>query len=272
MVWLHLSCGLSRAAAGKVLRVFRAIILAAIQLGMLIARPTSVSGPQISFSLPRDLRTAMSKLSIEPNIIRSICCPKCYTKYSLSSMPQVCSYKETPRSRKCGEELWTTCSTRAGPRVVPHRLYSTQDFESWLTYFLSCPGVEDHIDVSYTHRPSLGVMESIWDSPAWKSLGTFTTTKGNLTFSYFIDWFNPYTNKIAGKSSSCGAIMMFCLDLPYELQRLPENTFFAGISTLSPSLLPITTTGALSLSLSISSVTLSSFTESSSPIPPNPHV
>jgi hypothetical protein len=73
-------------------------------------------------------------------------------------------------------------------------------------------------------------MHSIWDSPAWRSLGSFTTTPGNLTFSYYIDWFNPLTNKIAGKSVSCGAIMLFCLNLPYELQHLPENTFFAGIT------------------------------------------
>ena len=73
-------------------------------------------------------------------------------------------------------------------------------------------------------------MASIWDSPAWKSLGPFTSQPGNLTFTFFIDWFNPLTNKTAGKSISCGAIMMFCLNLPYELQYLPENTFFAGIT------------------------------------------
>ncbi|KAJ2911519.1 hypothetical protein MD484_g8896, partial [Candolleomyces efflorescens] len=73
-------------------------------------------------------------------------------------------------------------------------------------------------------------MTSIWDSPAWRSLGSFATTSGNLTFSFYIDWFNPLTNKIAGKTVSCGAIMFFCLNLPYELQHLPENTFFAGIT------------------------------------------
>jgi hypothetical protein len=73
-------------------------------------------------------------------------------------------------------------------------------------------------------------MYNIWDSPAWKSLGSFTTTPGNLTFSYYIDWYNPLTNKISGKIISCGAIMMFCLNLPLELQYLPENIFFAGIT------------------------------------------
>jgi len=60
-------------------------------------------------------------------------------------------------------------------------------------------------------------MHDIWDSPAWQSLEGFTITHGNLTFSFFIDWFNPFTNKIAGKTVSCGAIMMFCLNLPYAL-------------------------------------------------------
>jgi len=56
------------------------------------------------------------------------------------------------------------------------------------------------------------------------------TINNNLTFSYYIDWFNPFTNKISRKSVSCRAILMFCLNLPYELQFLPENTFFAGIT------------------------------------------
>lgn len=86
-------------------------------------------------------------------------------------------------------------------------------------------------------------MKSVWDSPAWQSLpDSFSSTPGNLTFSYYIDWFNPFTNKIAGKSVSCGAIMMFCLNLPFDIQHLPENTFFAGITPppKEPSMVTIT--------------------------------
>ncbi|KAJ7177282.1 hypothetical protein C8R43DRAFT_1084598 [Mycena crocata] len=60
-------------------------------------------------------------------------------------------------------------------------------------------------------------MSSIWDSPAWQSLGSFTRTFNNLVFAFYIDWFNPFLNKIAGKSASCGAIM--------------ANTFFEPTST-----------------------------------------
>ena len=82
----------------------------------------------------------------------------------------------------------------------------------------------------------------IWDSPAWYSLGSFTTTRNNLTFAYFIDWFNPLLNKTAGKTVSCGVIMLICLNLPYELQYLVENTFFAGITPppKEPSVITIT--------------------------------
>jgi hypothetical protein len=88
-------------------------------------------------------------------------------------------------------------------------------------------------------------MHSIWDSPAWCSLGTFTTTRSNLTFSYYIDWFNPLLNKTAGKNMSCGATMLFCLNPPYELQHLVENTFFAGITPL-PKEPTVTTITAIS--------------------------
>ena len=211
--------------------------------GIPISESQASSGPALT--LPHDVCTAMTALSIKPKIIHSICCPKCYTKYNLDTLPQICFCHESPQSKPCSETLWTTRSTRGGPQLVPKHLYSTQDFESWLEFFLSHPSIEELIDKSYTHHPSPDVMHCIWDSPAWHSLGAFTTTPGNLTFSYYIDWFNPLTNKIAGKSVSCGAIMLFCLNLPYELQHLVENTFFAGI-TPGPKKPNVTTITAVS--------------------------
>jgi hypothetical protein len=251
VAWLHLVCGLSRAPTAQAMKILEAIVFAAVDLGRLANQtehyPTPK--PQTSFNLkltlPHDVRTAMTILSVEPKIIRSICCSKCFAKYDLDSLPQVCLHRESHRSKVCGEKLWTTRSSQAGPRLVPQRLYSTQDFESWLEFFLSCPGIEELIDKSYTHHPSAEVMHCIWDSPAWRSLGAYTTTPCNLTFSYYIDWFNPLTNKIAGKTISCGAIMMFCLNLPYELQHCIENTYFAGI-TPGPKEPSVTTITAVS--------------------------
>jgi hypothetical protein len=225
--WLYIRCGLSRAHASKVLQLVVWLVLCAIRFGRLFGHALGDENPIPDM---RDVRTAIATLAIEPVLQRSVCCPKCFAPYHLDAMPEICPRRETARSRPCGERLWTTRQTKRGPKLVPRRLYTTQSFPAWLRFFLARPGIEDLLDKSYMPRPNDGHMRDVWDSPAWCSLGAFPFTYGNLVFSYYIDWFNPLTNKIAGKKVSCGAIMMFCLNLPPELRHLPENTFFAGLT------------------------------------------
>ncbi|PPQ92325.1 hypothetical protein CVT25_008507 [Psilocybe cyanescens] len=73
-------------------------------------------------------------------------------------------------------------------------------------------------------------MCDIQDSPGWRSLYNSFPSPCNLQFGLYVDWFNPFTNKIAGKTSSCGAIVLYCLNLPPELHYRPENTFIIGLS------------------------------------------
>lgn len=42
-------------------------------------------------------------------------------------------------------------------------------------------------------------MTDVQDSPAWKDLHGPEDSPYNLTFGMYVDWFNPYTNKLAGK-------------------------------------------------------------------------
>lgn len=126
--WLYLVCGLSRASTSQFLIVLGTIVNLAIELGSILSvfasNRTSGEASFETLHLPRDVRSAMSTLNIEPIIIRSMCCPKCFHKYDFNSLPQICTQRETPRSRTCGEKLWAIRSTRKGPRVVPRCLYS----------------------------------------------------------------------------------------------------------------------------------------------------
>ncbi|KZW01819.1 hypothetical protein EXIGLDRAFT_786697 [Exidia glandulosa HHB12029] len=218
--WLHLCCGLSREQAQ-----------AATLLLQLILRE-AVGNPKVN--LHHDVRTAMSTLSLEPTIFRSACCPKCFMKYDLADIPELCTRRETRRSQPCNEPLLMRRHTPVGPKQVPRRLYSMQSFDDWLVWFLSRPKIVEAIKQSYQHVPSLpgGTMYGIWDSPAWTALGGFTRKIGNLTFSIFIDWFNPLSNRLAGKKISCRAIQLCCLNLPLSDIFLPENIFIAGTTPM----------------------------------------
>jgi hypothetical protein len=211
--WLYVCCGLSQAQASRAMTLIFALLLQAIKIGAKFADYL----PDPALQVTRNIRAAVSALSIESVLFRKICCPWCFALYDLHNLSDICPQCETPRSRPCNEPLWTTCQTQHGPKVVPRRLYTTQSFDSWLEFFLSHPDIKALLNPLYSNLTFPLIMCDICDAPAWQSLGGFTTTYGNLNFSYYINWFNLLTNKIAGKDVSYGVIMMFCLNLPPEL-------------------------------------------------------
>ncbi|KAF8229787.1 hypothetical protein L208DRAFT_1284806, partial [Tricholoma matsutake] len=94
---------------------------------------------------------------------------------------------------------------------------------------------------------------NIQGSPAWNDILGFFQSPYHLLFGIYVDWYNPHTNKISGKKVSCGAILLYCWNLPFNLRYQPENIFIAGLTP--PPHLPDPTTISHLLDPVITSVT-----------------
>ena len=203
VVWLHLRACVSRSTANKVLKAIQFILSATLHL---IELALFSAGFNVKFSdidIPRDVRTTYRLHCIEPEIIRTACCPKCFSLIP-RPIPWRCQWKASPRSQPCNTELWKVQNTQKGLKWVPRCLFSTQSFDSWLSFFLSRQVIEKALDETFRQQtncpqaPFGADMCDIHDSPGWKDLFRFSQSPYRLIFGIYVDWFNPYTNKIAG--------------------------------------------------------------------------
>ncbi|POW15320.1 hypothetical protein PSTT_02183 [Puccinia striiformis] len=119
---------------------------------------------------------------------------------------------------------------------IPQASYVRQDIDSWLEWFLSRSDTESDIgDWAKKIRQSGDQsFYNLHQSPCWK---TFTSShaKSNahelhLVFSLFVDWFNPFGNKTAGKKHSMGIVAMNCLNTPPTSRSKLSNWFLAAIT------------------------------------------
>ncbi|KAJ7362811.1 hypothetical protein DFH08DRAFT_683351 [Mycena albidolilacea] len=151
--------------------------------------------------------------------------------YHPGELPITCTWRRSRRAAVCDAKLWKQRRTCKGElKDVPETVYSTQSFESWLHYFLGRSEIEDLLEQDYQRNiQRQHTAPNIQDSPAWRGLGGFVLSRYHLVWSIYIDWFNPYTRKIAGKTVSCGAIILYCLNLPVEVRFLLKNIFILGM-------------------------------------------
>ena len=117
-VWLHLRAGVSRSVANATLQAIHLIISTTLQLVEVALFSTGINVKLPNIRIPRDIRTAYTKQCPEPDIIRTACCPTCFSLYS-TPIPYKCQWKESPRSRPCNTDLWKEKNTSKGPKMVP---------------------------------------------------------------------------------------------------------------------------------------------------------
>lgn len=244
-VVLYILAGLSRSNSNFVLNALRVIVLAT---GTVCARiGTHIPSEPINHLLdpsewPRDIRTALNTFKVDPVTIHYACCKKCFSIYPPTYLkstdepqyPTHCTFRETSGSKECNTRL--TQSRTKGKGQIPIRRYVYQPMKSWLGRLLSRPGIEASM-LRPERVSNSDKLHDIWHGTAFKEFkgpdGKWffdaPSNEHRLSFSLFIDWFNPYGRKRGGKSASVGAIYMVCMNLPPSVRYRVENVYLVGM-------------------------------------------
>ncbi|KAL7284233.1 hypothetical protein ACG7TL_001515 [Trametes sanguinea] len=240
---LHSLAAVSRPDLTYVLATIQAIIYGAFMYcnG---ASSTTLDADQAGMlaAIPSDVRTVLGRLGLEPDIVRYASCPKCHATYTPDKKnkkkpyPPVCSLKETDKG-PCGEPL--VCPREDGEDGDEARkYYPYHSLLSWIAALSLRPELLRLARSAWTSNNGSSRWRDIWDAPILRQfLGPDGRTpysaqpegSVHLVFSLFIDWFNPFGNKKAGKQHSIGGIYLVCLNLPPHLRYRPENVYLAGI-------------------------------------------
>ena len=207
-------------------------------------RDSKASSP--AASTPLDIRTVYKIFKhLEPQTTTYACCPSitCCTLYppqpgpkpGTSSYPLRCSSSKF--TKICNELLVEKCTIVGGQAIpCPIKPYVYHHFHDHVAAMLSQPGVEKAIKKHMRETAFQDNLCDILGSKAVRELRDsqnrpFLRSEGNqlrLVWAICADWYNPHSNKAAGKSVSSGLLAMVCLSLPVHMRLLEEFVYLAG--------------------------------------------
>ncbi|MBW0543962.1 hypothetical protein O181_083677 [Austropuccinia psidii MF-1] len=252
IIWLYLSCGLSKSDCQKV----RDMIVHIIQLVL----GQKYSNNSVSESIPCDLQTIEKHFKLTFPMERYVCCPTCYSLYDIEVAPDECHFKASCKDALCGTDLFCQSRFKPFPCIqfettgkvgssnpceqgqirfsgqpplrIPHTSFISQSLHTWIEWLINVPGIENEIDdwASLLSGKS-NIIIDVSQANVWKKMFNNDRSPGSLDlwFCLFVDWFNPRGNWISGKKVSMGVISLNCLNLPPWLQFQQYHTCIAGL-------------------------------------------
>lgn len=228
----HCFLGVARQSCNFILRYVRALLLLAYEMQETRSLTYLIANVD---KIPLTLETSLRFLNLQADLDFYVSCPRCSTLYAegSSNVPNRCGASNIDGD-SCHTPLFQdqTRGDRAWRR--PERRYSHQRLEVWLSRLLNRPGIEDLLEST---KPSpQDVMTDFWEAPYLNNLilgepGFFNASVPNLRLAFMVyhDFFNPFSNKMAGKQRSVGVVLMVCLNLPAEIRYNRENVYATSV-------------------------------------------
>ena len=230
----------SQAHTNLLLKTFPILLQSWSAPGDEIARIETLS------DIPRDVRTALDRLELEPVTDEFVCCPVCFSLYPLPSPgadPNAkCTRRESldPRQPACGRRLYKDAPLRQDTTPIPKRTLLQHSFADWLSRLLNRPGMEELLELDLpVEQPD--TMTDIWDGPFLRNFldkdnkSFFFRTKSygrelKLAFAICVDGFAPFGSH-SNRTVHAVGVYLALLNLPIHLRYQVANMF---LSTIGP--------------------------------------
>ncbi|KAG8685509.1 hypothetical protein FRC09_014699 [Ceratobasidium sp. 395] len=210
---IHCMMGVARDHCNLILKCLRCILRTAAN--MQNTRAQIFASNHID-PIPTTLPTALNYLSLQDGLDFYVVCPSCDTLYkedNATEIPGKCSFVNLD-GLLCDAELYTEHYRGNYTWKTPLRRFSHEPLESWLARFLARPDIEDMLES--TCPLCQETCSDVWGAwymsnfPGGGEKNFFQCSANELRLSFLVyhDFFNPYTNKIAGKQRSVGIIIV----------------------------------------------------------------
>ena len=213
-------------------------------------RVLNVYDQKLLADFPKDPGAAIKQFRLESKEVIYAVCPeeKCQSLYRplyqndspIPHYPIFCTNQPFDMESECGTRL--TRPRRFGnvDAEVPIKRFVAFSFKDYIAQLTSRSGFEDQMDAAWKDKrdgnESSTAMHDVFDGEFLRDFKDRNghqfgrqTAEGRYVFSLSVDFFNPFSNKQAGKSVSFGVISIVCLNLPPSMRYKTENMFLAGV-------------------------------------------